>query len=110
MGLKILLNYFILLNYTMLILTFCDYNYLNLVEIWLKNILTENYLIISADEKTYNSLKKLNINTELHVKNTPNFWIYRSKIICSFINKGIDIIVEYTASILTLEIIVIPDI
>ena len=51
-----------------IIISFCNYDYVKLAEIWvaeLSKLNITNYVIISADQKTYDHLKSKNINTEL---------------------------------------------
>ncbi|MAA50597.1 MAG: hypothetical protein CMP83_10535 [Gammaproteobacteria bacterium] len=75
-----------------LIVSFCNYDYVKLAEIWvteLSKLNITNYIIISADQKTYEHLKSKNINTELsnHDKK-ESFWVYRMKVIQSFLEKN----------------------
>ena len=75
-----------------LIISFCNHDYVELAEIWVAEIAKlniTNYIIISADQKTYEHLKSKNINTELsnHDKK-ESFWVYRMKVIQSFLEKN----------------------
>jgi len=75
-----------------LVISFCNYDYVKLAEIWiteLNKINVAKYIIISADEKTYKHLKSKNINTELKNYNQKeSFWVYRINIIKSFLEKN----------------------
>ena len=78
------------LNY--LIISFCNYDYVNLAKIWLEELAKlniTNYVIISADQKTYEHLKSKNIITELrNYDKRESFWVYRIKVIQSFLEKN----------------------
>lgn len=75
-----------------IIISFCNYDYVKLAEIWvaeLYKINITNYVIISADEKTYDHLKSKNINTELrNYDKKESFWVYRIKVMQTFLEKN----------------------
>ena len=79
-------------KFTYLIVSFCNYDYIKLAEIWLSElnkINIKNYLIISADKKTYLHLKSKNINTELrNYDKKESFWVYRIKVFQSLLEKN----------------------
>jgi hypothetical protein len=85
-------NIFSVLNKNYLIISFCNYDYVKLAEIWvaeLSKLNITNYIIISADQKTYEHLKSKNINTELRNYDTKeSFWVYRIKVIQTFLEKN----------------------
>ena len=74
-----------------IIISFCNYDYIRLAEIWVKElnkINITNYIIISADQKTYEHFKSKNVNTELrNYDKKDSFWVYRLKVIQSFLEK-----------------------
>ena len=69
----------------------CNYDYKDLSIIWYENIKLHNlnnYIIICADNETYQFLNNININCKLDKKNTKDtFWQYRIKIIVDFFNN-----------------------
>ena len=75
-----------------IIISFCNYDYVELAEIWVAEIAKlniTNYIIISADQKTFEHLKSKNINTELrNYDKKESFWVYRIKVIQSFLEKN----------------------
>ena len=75
-----------------IIISFCNYDYIELAEIWvteLSNLNITNYIIISADQRTYEHLKSKNINTELrNYDKKESFWVYRIKVIKNFLEKN----------------------
>lgn len=75
-----------------LIISFCNFDYIKLAKIWVKELRKlkiTNYLIISADNKTFTYLKSQNINTELReYNNEKSFWVYRIKVIYDILEKN----------------------
>lgn len=79
-----------------LILSFCNYDYIELAIHWinsLKELNVNNYLIISTDNKTFDSLKSKNIKTELFIyNNAQSFWEYRINVINEYLKREFNII------------------
>lgn len=77
---------------TYLIISFCNYAYIKLAEIWvleLNKLNITNYVIISADQKTYEYLKSKNINTKFCYYDIKElFWVYRIKILQRFLKQN----------------------
>jgi hypothetical protein len=75
-----------------IIISFCNYKYIKLAEIWvteLNKLNITNYVIISADQKTYQHLKSKNINTEfINYDKKEQFWVYRIKVLQTFLEKN----------------------
>jgi len=71
--------------YDTIVITFIDYKYIDIFNIFydnFKKLHNLNLLVISLDEKTYNYLNEIGVNTSYEpyiIDNKTNFWEFRLK-------------------------------
>jgi len=79
----------------LIIITFYNYNYRNLAEVWcqeMEKIGIKNYLIIASEESAYEALKDKGFNLGLRVMTEPNFWTYEITVIKNIFDYGVDVV------------------